>query len=306
MKNRRRILGIVAAMLLAVVGTVSLIVYVDRTTEEAVADEALVDVYVVDRFVPKGADAATIRESVTIEQVPARLEQEGVITELADLGDEVAAADLQPGDQLVEARMTARDVVAEVVDDKVQVSMLLDAHRAVGGALEAGDLVGVYITFESFDAVGIPFPEQPTPEASAILTAADPDGATDAADAEATAPDATPGDDLPDKTPITTRLEFQHVLVTNVQTIDAPALPADGGGSGATSEVDGASDDEPAVEQVTDRQYVVTLALSPEESERFVFAAEFGHIWLSIDPATVEDDGTRRVELGDVFEAVTR
>ena len=50
--------------------------------------------------------------------------------------------------------------------------------------------------------------------------------------------------------------------------------------------------------------HVVTLALSPEQSERFVFATEFGHVWLSIDPTTVADDGTRPVTLGNVSSAV--
>ena len=51
--------------------------------------------------------------------------------------------------------------------------------------------------------------------------------------------------------------------------------------------------------------YVVTLALSPEQSERFVFAAEFGHVWLSNQPATVSDDGTRLVTLGNVYSVVS-
>jgi len=96
--------------------------------------------------------------------------------------------------------------------------------------------------------------------------------------------------DGPSRTANTTRLEFQHVLVTNVQTIDAPVVTE--------------SDDGNGVLQVTGSQFVVTLALSPEQSERFVFAAEFGHIWLSHDPATVSDDGTRLVTLGNVYSVV--
>ena len=87
-----------------------------------------------------------------------------------------------------------------------------------------------------------------------------------------------------------TRLEFQHVLVTNVQTTNEPVMP---------DETD--QDDGRLVEQVTGSQYVVTLALSPEQSERFVFATEFGHVWLSNEPATVSDDGTRLVTLGNVY-----
>jgi hypothetical protein len=80
-------------------------------------------------------------------------------------------------------------------------------------------------------------------------------------------------------------------LVTNVQTTDAP-VSAD-------------TKDTLPVVQVTGSQYVVTLALSPEQSERFVFATEFGHVWLSNEPATVSDDGTRIVTLGNVYSVVS-
>ena len=85
-----------------------------------------------------------------------------------------------------------------------------------------------------------------------------------------------------------TRLEFQHVLVTNVQTTNAPVMPDE-------------TDEDDPIEQISGSQYVVTLALSPEQSERFVFATEFGHVWLSNEPATVSDDGTRLVTLGNVY-----
>ena len=32
-----------------------------------------------------------------------------------------------------------------------------------------------------------------------------------------------------------------------------------------------------------------------------MFATEFGHVWLSNEPATVSDDGTRLVTLGNVY-----
>ena len=63
-------------------------------------------------------------------------------------------------------------------------------------------------------------------------------------------------------------------------------------------------EDATGIAQVTGTQYVVTLALSPEQSERFVFATEFGHVWLSIEPASVDDDGTRPVTLGNVYTVV--
>ena len=81
------------------------------------------------------------------------------------------------------------------------------------------------------------------------------------------------------------------MLVTNVQTTNQPVSRDD-------------TTTRRAIEQVTGSQYIVTLALSPEQSERFVFATEFGHVWLSNEPATVSDDGTRLVTLGNVYAVV--
>ncbi len=289
MRNKRRIIGIVAAVLLALVGTVSLVAYVNSAKDNAVADEALVDVYVVDEFVPKGAPAETIAASVSIEQVPARLKQSGAITDLGSLGDEVAAADLQPGDQLLTARLAAKEAVVEEVSDKVQVSTLLEAERAVGGAIKKGDLVGVYLSFDPFD-VEVAGPQESAATDDAALQAA-------AGQVEQSF-ESIPGESEPTgptKTPNVTKLEFQQVLVTNVQTINAPVTNASADDDGQ----EGAD-----IEQVTGTQYVVTLALSPEQSERFVFATEFGKVWLSIQPAAVTDDGTRVVNLGNVYTVV--
>ena len=277
MNNRRRILGILTALVLAIVGTAALISYVNSAKDKAVGDEELVDVFVVDKLVPKGADAKAIKASVSIEQVPARLKQAGALTDLDAVGDNVAGADLLPGDQLVAARLVPAEVVTEVVTDKVQVSALFAPERAVGGALVKGDLVGVYISFEPFDiaSAGQQATDGTAPETTVALAPGD------------TAPSTTQG---PTSTPNVTRLEFQNVLVTNVQTISAPVSPDTTDGVG--------------VVQVTGSQYVITLALSPEQSERFVFATEFGRIWLSKDPASVADDGTRLVTLGTVFAAV--
>ena len=289
MKNKRRIIGIVAAVLLALVGTVSLVAYVNSAKDNAVADEALVDVYVVDEFVPKGAASETIAASVSIEQVPARLKQSGAITDLASLGDEVAAADLQPGDQLLTARLAAKEAVVEEVSDKVQVSTLLEAERAVGGAIKQGDLVGVYVSFDPFD-VEVAGPQESDTASDAALQAA--------AGLAEPPTESVPGESEPTgptKTPNVTKLEFQQVLVTNVQTINAPVT-----NGGSDDDDDEGADNE----QVTGTQYVVTLALSPEQSERFVFATEFGKVWLSIQPATVTDDGTRVVNLGNVYTVV--
>jgi pilus assembly protein CpaB len=282
MKNKRRIVGILAAVILATIGTVALVGYVQSAKDKAVAQEALVEVYVVDKVVPKGAAAETIKSSVSIEQVPARLQQPGAITDLKDLGANVAAIDLQPGDQLLAARLVPEDEVAVEVKDKVQVSAMLTPERAVGGTLKEGDLVGVYLSFDPFNLDEAGQDTESTTDST--------DTPTDSTDTTTDSTDTSETDaGAQKKTPNVTRLEFQHVLVTNVQTTNEPVVP------------DESDQEDDPIEQISGSQYVVTLALSPEQSERFVFATEFGHVWLSNQPASVSDDGTRLVTLGDVF-----
>jgi pilus assembly protein CpaB len=243
----------VAAVLCAIIGTTSLVGYVNSAKDKAQAREALTNVYVVDKLVPKGSDAATIKASISTDQVPKRLVQPGAVTHLKDVkAGEIAAEDLQPGDQLVAARLAKKNQVDQVVQGTVQVSAQLTPERAVGGTIAKGDTVGVYLSFDS----------------SGANTA----GASTAAPASATS---------------TTHLEFQKVLVTDVQTTSQPVQPDSNNKSG--------------VAQVTGSEYIVTLALTPAQSERFVFATEFGHVWLSNEPATVTDDGTQIISLGNVY-----
>ena len=79
MKNKRRITGIVAAVLCAIIGTVALVGYVSSAKNKAEAREALTDVYVVDKLVPKGSDADTIKASVSTDKVPSRLVEPGAV-----------------------------------------------------------------------------------------------------------------------------------------------------------------------------------------------------------------------------------
>jgi pilus assembly protein CpaB len=247
MNKKRRTLGIIAAVLMAAIGAITLVAYVNSAKNKAQAQESLVSVYVVNKAVPKGANAGTIKSSVSLDRIPRRLEQPGAVDNLATVDNKVAAVELQPGDQLISARLA--DSTTAGPAGKVQISANLTADRAVGGALHAGDLVGVYMTFSPSCGGG-------TAQCGA-----------------------------PDPARSTTQLVFQHVLVTDVQTTNTPVSQKSGN----------------QVQQVTGTNYIVTLALTPVQSERFVYASEFGHIWLSNDPATVSPAGTQLITLGNVY-----
>jgi pilus assembly protein CpaB len=249
--NRRRVLGVGAAVVLAGLGSAGVISWAESSKNHAEAQQAQTAVLIMDKRVPEGADAATILAASHVSTIQQKNLAEGALTSEDQVGTQVALADLEPGDQLVKARLGAETPGAPA--DKVQLSAILSAERAVGGQLKVGDTVGVYLSFEPFDTNR---PQSDT--------------------------------ESPAKTPNTTHLEFEHVQVTAIQSTQDPV----------------STDENQPINQVASTNFIVTLALTPAQSERFVFAAEFGHIWLSSEPATVKDDGTGIITMGNVYSVV--
>lgn len=143
---KRRLVGLVASVALATVGTFALISYVQSAKDEALAGEQLVDVLVVDQPVAKGTPAAAIGGLVKTIQVPVKAKAAGSVASLAPLKDLVAGVDLVPGEQVMAPRFVTAQVatgVAEVPPDKLRVTVSLDPTRAVGGRVRVGDRVAV-------------------------------------------------------------------------------------------------------------------------------------------------------------------
>lgn len=275
----RKIIGIVVAFVLAVVGTISLVAYVASAENRALAGEELVQVYVVTSTVPAGTPAEDLDQFVTVEEIPAKVRATGAVESLPALAGRVTAVDLVAGEQLVDTRLveraafTDREAGVTVPDDMVEVTIELDPQRAVGGLLEPGQTVAVFSSFEPFDlssaVVNVDGKEVALPQA----VAAEVDG----------------------KTPNSTDLILHKVLVTAVQMVqDQTAI-----GAGQTA-------DGEEVDRLTtapnDVVYV-TLAVTPFDAERLVFTAEFGQVWLGAERDTVADDADPVQTRGSVYTA---
>ncbi len=153
----RRILAATAAVLLAVTGALVLVSYANGADERARAAEDLVSVLVLDSEVPAGTPAEQLGGSASFQEVPSRLVAEDAVTDLdtlTELGGQVSAAPLLPGEQLRTARFTLPSRVADpgtvaAPEGTVEVSVTLDAQRAVAGAVKPGDKVGVQVTADN-------------------------------------------------------------------------------------------------------------------------------------------------------------
>jgi pilus assembly protein CpaB len=141
-------------VLLAATGTGVLVRYVESARTDALADEQMVSVLVVQSRIDRGTPATQISDKVRSIDVPTRVRPDGAVTSLADLGTKRAAVDLLPGEQLVVARFNASGATASTpaTDGLLQVTVSLDPERALGGNVRMGDTVGVLLSVDSADA----------------------------------------------------------------------------------------------------------------------------------------------------------
>lgn len=153
---KRRVVGVITAVMLAAVGTLVLVAYVNAAEDRALAGEKLVDVLVVAKAIDKGTPASEVKGSVRTERVPAKVRAEDAVADLADLKDRVAAIRLSPGEQLIAGRFVDKadlELVGQVQvpDGLLQVTVALSPERTVGGRIQAGASVGVLASFEPFE-----------------------------------------------------------------------------------------------------------------------------------------------------------
>ena len=148
MTYQRRTVGIVAAIVLALLGTLGLAGYVQGAKNDAVAGEKLVRVYVASDAIPAGTPAQQIAAKIKTEKVPAKVRAQDAVTDLKHMKGEVASIGLLPGEQLVSSRFVSAATFAAGNAKGVPAGMFgatvsLDPEQALGGQVRAGDHVAI-------------------------------------------------------------------------------------------------------------------------------------------------------------------
>lgn len=263
----RKIIGVVAAIALATVGTLVLVGWAQSAEERALEGQRTVDVLVVKEAVPEGTAAEDLGGRVATEQVVAKVRASGSVTDIEELQGKVAAVDLVPGEQLLSARFADPEELAQQADVKVpdglqEVTISLSPERAVGGNVRSGDTVGLVASFPS--------------EGSSQGVATDGETA-DGGEAGTTFVNET-------------SMILHKVLVTRVQAAPV-AAPAQEEGEDVGPEPLPSSD------------LLITLAVDAPAVERIVFSQEFGSVWLTLEPGSASEDGTTIQRRGTVFES---
>jgi pilus assembly protein CpaB len=156
----RRILMIGATLLLAVIGTVAVLLYVGRADSRALAGKRAVSVLVAAKRVPAGTTAADadLQGLLHKEEMPAETVPPDVLAEVnGDIASLVASADIQAG-QLVLRPMfvtkTEQTGGLTIPDGKIAVSVAVSGAERIAGYVEAGSKVAVFDTFNVAEGYG--------------------------------------------------------------------------------------------------------------------------------------------------------
>lgn len=148
--RKQKLIGIVASVLLAAVGTALLVTYVHNAADDGPTDKT-VGVLVVKDTIPKGTKGEDIGAKVRLMQVPTKVATTDALSSTGVLAGKVASVDLLPGEQLVPTRFASPAEATGVAPGMLQVTVAMDAVRAIGGQVRKGDSVAVTMSFEDPD-----------------------------------------------------------------------------------------------------------------------------------------------------------
>ena len=281
---KRRVIALVAALLLAGVGTFVLVNFVQGASDRASAGQELVPVYVISTEIPEGTAGEDIQTYVRQAEVLVDTLSPDAVVNLSELSGFVAEVDLFVNDQLTRSRWITPEEFTEdeapVLESNIRVEVppghmtlpiSLAAEQALAGTVVAGDTVAVVAYFGGFptaeDGTGT---VEVDDDVIAIPESANEGGAVEPA----------------------VHVMLDNVLVTEVLATAPPTF-------GQSVDAEGNVTNTPL--RAPTGNFVVTFALLPEDVERMVYLAQEGTIWLALQ--TPDDDGpTSIITIDDVFK----
>ncbi|GAA5161706.1 Flp pilus assembly protein CpaB [Ornithinimicrobium tianjinense] len=250
----RRVIAALVGVVLALLGAFLVINYAANADERAAADLETQPVLVALEEIPVGTPVSDFGDRAEVRQVPVAVVVEGAVADVSAAEDLVLSVATVAGEQLSTARLVTPEALRarggtalpEELKDSHQVTVLLDKARALGGNIAAGDTVGVFMSFE----IDTSEEDQSVGPQEQVTT-------------EDGRPLVAGGSSVS-----VTDLTLHKVPVVRVEgAYVAPAV----------------STDEAKDEEAEDRLFV-TFALDPEDAARLVYAAEWGTIYLSLEP----------------------
>jgi len=147
---KKQVIAIGVAAALALLAVVALVVYAKGANDRALEGTETVEVLQATSDIGVKTAVADLADKVELVKIPKAAEIPGAVTSLEDLEGQVTKVALVAGDQLSTAKFDQPDSVkgpASLPDGMQELAIQIDGERFLGGAVSAGDTLGVFVSF---------------------------------------------------------------------------------------------------------------------------------------------------------------
>jgi pilus assembly protein CpaB len=281
---RLRIVLVFIAIIIAAGAVFGVIIYINsiRASYEEGVEE--VEVLVAAQNIPKEVAVEDLIPAgmVEIKGIPRVYLAEGVLTSLDEFEGYVVAAPINAGEQITTTKFIRPEEIGLafiVPDGMIAVSIPFNEVIGVSNLINVGDRVNIIATF---------FPEEELSlESFAPVTGEQAEEGIETTTAEEEVSEGV----IKDTTK--TLLWNIEVLYIGTRAVASDEAAVTGGIFGGQQE---AGEDSEEIK-------TVTLAVTPEDSEKLVFSEEAGSVWLALVPTDgIEEEETEPVTLDNVFK----
>jgi pilus assembly protein CpaB len=146
----KKVVGVIAAVVMAIVGTGVLVMFVRGAEDRALEGEELVRVLTAEATIPAGTPAEQLEGLVSEEDIPTKIAPEGVISDLVSVSGLVTSVDLVPGETLLANRFVdpenysaSRPGNVEVPEGLLEVTIAMSQEQFIGGVPVPGNSVAL-------------------------------------------------------------------------------------------------------------------------------------------------------------------
>jgi pilus assembly protein CpaB len=159
---------LIAAVLVAALGTGLVFVYVARTDERALQDQEPVQVLVAKTRIEAGTLVSNAERegAFRLQAIPRSALIEGYLTDTRQISSLTAVSDIFPGEQIIAAKFAVAGTTTglPIPDDKMAISVQLGDPQRVAGFVKPGSDVTLIVLIRAVPRAG-----QPPVEVSRVL-----------------------------------------------------------------------------------------------------------------------------------------
>lgn len=288
-----RITLLFLALILGAVAVFGVIAYINSVKASIEEEVEKVEVLVAAQNIPKEVPVETlIQENLVVtEGIPRKYLAEGVLDSLDGYAGYVVANHINKGEQITTTKFAKPEEMGlafVIPEGMVAVSIPVDEIIGVSNLINVGDRVNVITTF---------FPKEGAITYSEEMKSTG-EGQLEGGEAEGEMPLVEETTEIEDSS-IKIEKEITKTLLWNVEVLYIGTRAVT---STTTDQNSGFLGAQSRSETQSAEIKTVTLAVTPEDSEKLIFSEEIGSVWLALVPTDgIEEEKTPGRTLDNIY-----